>query len=251
MPPGEDAPPPRLRAGQVLIGALNTFRAAWPWAWPIWLTLVLFELASNLVFHMSGVNVLAQAVTVERLIAAATSILGATAIAGAALRAHIAPGAAHRPDSGFFIYVMAVGGAALVSQVPVLATQGMGEQALMGAVFGTLLMGLVFLKLLLWPIARLMGDRSLTFAGAWRLMDGAVWAWILATLVLQVPPTLLGLALIAPETAGDMPPDPDLTVELAIALVSIPAVMASVAINATVWKLRMGGAPDRVSDVFS
>jgi hypothetical protein len=53
----------------------------------------------------------------------------------------------------------------------------------------------VTLRLTLWPVARLVGEPSVTFARSWRLMRGAVWPYVWAAILVATAPMIVATIL--------------------------------------------------------
>lgn len=55
-----------------------------------------------------------------------------------------------------------------------------------------------YARLILWPVGRLMGDEAFSAARSWRLMRGAVGAYILGLILVVAAPAILGAIIYSP-----------------------------------------------------
>jgi hypothetical protein len=115
-------------------------------------------------------------------------------------------------DRGLVAYVVLETLGSVLIQVPFSAQQILslvglrptaGVEGALGLaqLVAALLMAWTVFRLTLWPIGKVMDDRSMTLQVAWRRMRGAMWSYIGASFVAGVLPmaTFLLLALLLQE----------------------------------------------------
>ena len=106
---------------------------------------------------------------------------------------------------------------------------------------------IVFTRLLLLPIAWLVGDPGATPAAAWGRMRGQLVGYILASLVLSLPALLIGILLVGIAGGAEGAASP--AARLAAQLMAAGLAALGAALNAVIY-LRRVGAPQRLDEVF-
>lgn len=208
-----DLPP--LRVGELTSRAVARLRALGPRLWPV---LGAWSVATAVppffLRAAGGAEALGPGSPTFLVYVAGVSVLNAVFIAGV-VRMLLGRGAgAWRPDAGMAAYLAfsAASGLAsglLLASVPPPPANPADEAAVAaygGSALAFLLAAPVLvwaaLRLLLWPIGLLMGERALTLSRAWALMRRAVAGYLGAVVVLAGAPTLLAVWLGGVFNAG-------------------------------------------------
>jgi hypothetical protein len=180
--------------------------------------------------------------------ASALLTLGITALASAiALR--ILLGRSHeavQPDGALGAYVGIVVMLGVAPAIILMGWRPLGPEALKAdlsdglarALLAMAMAGVVFwvsMRLTLWPIARLFGDKRVTAEQSWLLMRGAVARYAGAVVLLIAPLLTINyvLGLFAPHA-------PPMMIDAAVAPLRAAITLAATAVAAEVYRTRMG-----------
>jgi hypothetical protein len=251
----QEAPGPRLTTRQIAWDALvllrQTFDAAWPW----WFFLFVLETgnAARTLWMTPVLPAGHPPVPPDPLAIGLTLALGAvgTLLGAFALRSLIAgKREAPRLDAGLFAYVGLTFAAQatwtlIAALASPLAERAMAYQPpakppaellpeMLGALVLFVILALVFTRLALWPVARLVGRKTIGAAQSWRLMKGAVWPLIAASLILVLPVTLLGGAILTIVQTPTLP----LAASPMLGLMASVSGALELAVIAAIWRVR-------------
>ena len=119
-------------------------------------------------------------------------------VLGMTLRALLGDAQPWRPDRGLLgftgIYVAAAAVPVALFFPTIMAWQGGGFEAVplmaaggLGGVLGLIALAYFVLRLIVWPVGVLVGDREMTAGRAWQAMLGARLAWLLAGVLFFLP----------------------------------------------------------------
>ena len=153
---------------------------------------------------------------------------------------------AFRLDAGLAGYVALVafvtGASLALMQVMQRATATPEPSAMLASLVlvGVTLMVYGFARLVLWPVAVLLGDPRATPAASWEAMEGAVAGFILAQVILAMA-GLLVLVAFAPVTAAEPAGPPPVALFAVVSVLSGVQVVISAAFAAVLYRVRMRG----------
>jgi hypothetical protein len=216
--------------------------------WPVWLAWAVFNGAAQYLGHEiqpPGGGIVWSPRFIAHELGAS---VGAAVFSGLCLRVFLAPEEPlWRLGRGFFAYVGLVALASLLTLV--VATQrpppASVDPAQAGAYLGVALgmMAAFFvgtwaaIRLMLWPIGLLLGDRAVTLGESWRRMRGMVWPYIGASIVLGGLPFLVSLVFASQYFAHN---------QMAALILGQPFTtfyaITGVAVGAAVYRARVGAA---------
>ena len=189
---------PRLGLGELVGRAWAMIAGSLPRLWPVWLLLsVLYGVGYHLQIALrfaAGTSISPSSTAFTLIVAALGSIL--TAVEVRILLNRQKPWG--RLDRGIAVWVslsVAINLALLLatSAVAALLSPSLSIYAGWVAWLLRLILLPVWLKLMLWPIGLVVGDASVTLRRSWRLMRGAVWPTLWATIIVGALPFVVGL----------------------------------------------------------
>lgn len=250
--------PPRLEVGTLVSGALARLRDSLQALAPIAAGWTLATIALQYGAQATGAAASATSLSWEYVAFAVVSALVNAVFFTPTARIMLGrPQGAWRWDGGFFRYLAWAAGVGLGSAVLVMLMVGApsggvdaspeelaaygGRVLVVFLMFPVLLW--VVMRLLLWPIGMVMNEPSMTAGRSWRLMRGAVFAYIVAAVALNVLPSLLvSLAALRYTATGS------LLWLVPIGPLGAISAQLSAALTAEVYRRRTGG--DDVGRVF-
>jgi hypothetical protein len=257
----EEAQAPRITARQIAGDAVTLLRTSFDAAWPWWFALFVLESAATAAAVLMAPPLPAPGhppAPISPLAIGLTlglSMMGIV-IGAFALRALIS-GKAERPrlDKGFWAYGSLSLAAAAIWTAVTVTTSPLAERAIaiqppatpppellpemLGALVGFAVLALIFARLALWPVSKLMGEAGVGAAGSWRRMRGAVWPLIAATLVLVLPVLMLSGVLRMSIQTPTLP----LAAAPVMGLVGAVEGALELAVMAAIWRARVGVKP--------
>lgn len=254
-PPGAAwRPPLDLGQGALPGAALRLLRAAPPGAWAVLGMLVVLGLALDLGGRRLGVPMDGRVFTPVTWAFLAVLACVNSAVQGVLLHILLTGRAPPRLDAGFLGFVLWTAVIALFANALGYVAQGapgappaqLLPRFLLVAV-GGLAGTIAFTRLMLLPIAWLVGDPGATPAGSWGRMRGQVLSFLMASIMLSLPGMLVGVVAVAAAGGPDDPSAPG--VRIATQLMVAVLVALSTALNAVVYLRRVGG-PQRLAEVF-
>lgn len=191
-----------LTAGSLVRAALSLFTRRFGAAWSVWLVALVMLTATN-VAVVAAAEPRDLGFTEGQLLAFGVRLLAVLWILAAAYRAQI--GSESRLwalDPNFWRYFFAQ---IVVSAITLSLSRVLGDFLYTGvhraiadghsadnawqvvSLARILLVGLIFIRIMFWPVARAIGDRAMTLAAAWRATRGAASPIAGAWLVLIGP----------------------------------------------------------------
>ena len=172
--------------------------------WPLWLGYAVFCGAAQYVSHLILKPGAGFVLTPQFFAYETVNGVGTAVFSGLFLRVFLAPGRpAWRFDRGFLAYV----GVLSLTHLATLIVASLGpsspidDTAMTGPALVQALAFVVLaplatwaeIRLILWPIALLLGERAVTLPAAWARMRGAVWPYVAACILLGALPLLVSL----------------------------------------------------------
>jgi len=223
--------------------AVGLWRAAGR-LWPLWLALTAFQALNRVAAKLQ----LDHATGLQKILggeASALALYGAAALAcGVGLRLVLDRPGAWKLDRRLGVYAgisLALTEAPNLlllgfQTTPTFATQAeildFIARSAMGLV-GAAALFLASLRLALWPVARLMGDETMTATRAWGMMRGATVSYLLALILLGAPLVLLNLVVVMlARRAGGLAPG------LAGAPLGALTSLVAMAVSAEIYRAR-------------
>jgi len=196
------APPRGIPALVLLAEGFREVRARWPQALALWAAGAAWSFAPGLIRAARGVSHMTWSpADIAQLVAAAVV---AAILAALALRLFLVPGPDWwRVDRGFAVCVgllvlAALGNSAVgalgLAGLKDLPPRGLGYLELrMGTVFiSEAVVAWIYVRLMLWPIGALVAaEPAMTPGRSWSLMRGQVLGFIIAAILLSLPPILI------------------------------------------------------------
>jgi hypothetical protein len=254
-PPGAPwRPPLDLGQGGLPGAAFRLLRAAPSSAWMVLGALAVADLALDLGGRRMGVPMDGQVFT-----PATWTFLGVlacvnSAAQGVLLHILLTGRSPPRLDAGFVGFVLWTAIVAVLANALGFVAQGAQglppEQLLprfllvaAGGLVGTI----VLTRLMLLPIAWLVGDPGATAAGSWGRMRGQVLGFLMASVILSLPGMLVGVVAVAAAGGAEDPAAPG--VRIATQLMVAVLMALGTALNAVIYLRRVGG-PQRLADTF-
>ncbi|HVI33689.1 hypothetical protein [Phenylobacterium sp.] len=254
-----DLVPPRVTFGELVARAVRVLIASPASVWAICACLAALRAGVRLTEQALGLAGEGVAPTPTVWATTTVEVFGGAALTGLALRRWLAPRLGWRLDRGFWAYLALAGLASFSFSAPSLLQIPM-EVVLPGAPRSSpaltlllqttvfLALAYVYARLMLWPMTRLVGERALGPAGAWRAMRGGSWPYVGAVVLVSLPVMLAtgGLGRLLERGLG--PPGAWAEVamtSLGLALVELFAAAAS----AIVYRQRARTEAD-VAEVF-
>ncbi|HEY8616430.1 hypothetical protein [Phenylobacterium sp.] len=199
--------PPPLRGVHLAAGAWRALQANWRALWPVGLGYAVFTVASEQVARAAELTTPAPTAAFLAY-GFITGLVGAL-LSGLTLRIVLTPGGRRgRLDGPLVAYVLLVTVVGLTANLAMgLTTQAMPGDAAAAAdpgaaagqtflVLLAMIAGLwIWLRLTLWPVGMVLGDRAMKPSRSFRLMRRGVWGVIMGSLILGFGPLLVYLTL--------------------------------------------------------
>lgn len=241
-----------LRAGDLIGPAARGLRAAFPRVWPVLLGLAVVTTAISL--FMNGALEGAKAAADPRMQTAWVTLgamLVMTMVGAAAaiplFRTLVGRGeTAYRLDGNAVRYLAVQAGIAGVVALWMLPTLLMPDPKAATpeqvATFGGLALVLLIsapamiwagIRITLWPLGLLVGERGLTLREAWARMHGASWAYVAALVAMVGPPVIMATLVSGADGLGAVR-------EALSAAFSAVGSLAANAVGAELYRRRVG-----------
>jgi hypothetical protein len=100
-----------------------------------------------------------------------------------------------------------------------------------------LLVTFITLRLTLWPIALVIGDRGVGIAGSWRRVRGSTLAYFAATLIVFLPFELMHFGLTYAVQRGNFGQAQNFWIAIADGVITVPVVLSMTAATAALYRL--------------
>lgn len=224
-----------------------------PAVWRMWVAYAAAGAAWELLAQAMGVSLTTPPVApMQWLFVAGPTLLGGL-ILGAAMHVMVT-GEPPRLDRRYLVFILlSAAMEAYWTGVVLLAPQESAGAVERLARFALLIVGMaggvfVLSRLVLWPIGLLVGA-GLTVRDSWVRMRGQVIPYLIAALLLSLPPSLVLVMAGAAraEGAGEVPP----ILAIAVAHLAATALVALTAsLDVVMYRRRAGKALERLGEVF-
>lgn len=247
-------PPADLGEGSLAGAAIRLLRAAPRGMWMVLALMVVIGLGLDLGARQLGVPLDGRTMPPETWVYLGVVALINSAMIGVLLHLLLTGQRPQGVQAGLVAFVIWTAGTSLYANGLMTLTQGVQEApsaellprfllVAVGGIGGVI----VFTRLLLLPIAWLVGDPGATPVAAWGRMQGHLVSYILASIVLSLPALLIGVLLVGAAGSSEGAASPG--ARIAAQLMAAALAALSAALNAVIY-LRRVGAPQRLSETF-
>ena len=236
------------------MAVLLLLRAAPRTIWPILVGLGVISLGIDLAARRMGVPLDGPQLASSTWVYLAVMSLVTSTVAGGVLHILLTGRGPRGLDAGFLGFVIWTAGVTLLANGMMSMTQSaptapptqlLPRFALVavGGVGGAI----VLTRLMLLPMAWLVGDPGATAAGSWGRMRGQLVGYIVASLLLSLPVVMVGVLAVgaAGGSEGELTPG----ARIAAQVMAVVMAALSAGLNAVMY-LRLVGAPRRLGEVF-
>lgn len=243
-------PPTDVREGPLALAAIMLLRAAPRSLWVVMAGLVILDLAVEMGARKLGVPLDGTQLSSATWAYVAVVAVLNSAVVGVALHILLTgrpPGGIGAGFVGFVIWTAAVelfaAGLLSVAQgAPTAPPAELLPRFLLVAA-GGLAGVIVFTRLMLLPIAWLVGDPGATGQGAWARMQGQLLPYFVASILLSLPGMLIGMLALAAAGEAATPESPAVRIGAQMIMALLAALGASLS---AVMYLRRVGLPQRL-----
>lgn len=252
----ERTPPSRPDLGSLAVAAYRTAFSRQPVAWGAWGALLVVTLGLDLVARRGGVSLDGSRIDAGFLTYSVIDSLWSALASGVALHAYLTGRGPARLGVGYFSFVGLITATELLwlclfffgmprpppdNPDPALA----GRAALMLLIL--VLGGISCIRLLLWPIGRLLGRPPSTPRASWQAMRGMLGTYIGASILVALPFFMLVMVVGGAATAAG---GHTLISTFLLRVVDVGMTAAATALSAEVWRRRVGDPKARLAEVF-
>lgn len=247
-------PPADLAQGPLAMAVLVLLRAAPRTIWPVLAGLGAVSLGLELVAKQMGIQLDGPQFTASAWVYLAALAVVTSALTGAMLHILLTGRGPSGLDAGFVGFVIWTAVVTLLAQgmMSVILGAPKAPPAELLPRFALVAIGgvggaIVLTRLMLLPMAWLVGDPGATAAGSWGRMRGQLIGYIVASLLLSLPVVMVGVLAIG--AAGGSEGEMTAGARIAAQVMAMAMAALSVGLNAVMY-LRLVGAPQRLGEVF-
>jgi hypothetical protein len=236
------------------MAAVRLLRAAPRAIWPILAVLAILSLGMDLGARKMGVPLDGPQFASSTWVYLAILSLVTSTVTGVVLHILLTGRGLKGLNAGFVGFVIWTAAVTLMANVMMSLIQGApaAPPAQLLPRFALVAIGgiggaIVLTRLMLLPMAWLVGDPGATAAGSWGRMRGQLVPYIVASLLLSLPVVMIGIVAVG--AMGGAEGELTAGARIAAQLMAMAMAALSAALNAVMY-LRLVGLPQRLGEVF-